>query len=59
MYIGGTNTVGLHHLVYELLDNSVDEFVNSFATRVTVRINSDGSISCGDDGRGIPVGAMP
>lgn len=59
MYIGGTNTVGLHHLVYELLDNAVDEFVNGYATRVTVRINADGSITCSDDGRGIPVGPMP
>ena len=41
MYIGGTNTVGLHHLVYELLDNAVDEYVNGFATRVTVRIKAE------------------
>ena len=59
MYIGGTNSVGLHHLVNELLDNVVDEFVNSFATRVTMRINTDGSLTCTDDGRGIPVGKMP
>ena len=59
MYIGGTNTIGLHHLVNELLDNSVDEFVNAFATKVTIRIGADGSLSCTDDGRGIPVGPMP
>ena len=59
MYIGGTNSIGLHHLVNELLDNVVDEFVNSFATRVIMRINADGSLTCTDDGRGIPVGPMP
>jgi len=59
MYIGGTNAVGLHHLVFEIVDNSIDEFVNSFATTISVRINPDGSVTCTDDGRGIPVGPMP
>lgn len=59
MYIGGTDAVGLHHLVYEVFDNSIDEFVNKHATTITVRINADGSITCTDDGRGIPVGPMP
>src|SRR5690349_13869043 len=59
MYIGGTDAVGLHHLVYEVIDNSIDEYVNKHATTITVRINSDGSITCIDDGRGIPVGPMP
>lgn len=58
MYIGGTDAVGLHHLVYEVIDNSIDEYVNQHATTITVRINSDGSITCIDDGRGIPVGPM-
>jgi DNA gyrase subunit B len=59
MYIGGTDAVGLHHLVYEVIDNSIDEYVNKHATTITERINSDGSITCIDDGRGIPVGPMP
>ena len=59
MYIGGTDAVGLHHLVYEVIDNSIDEFVNQHATTLTVRINADGSITCTDDGRGIPTGTMP
>lgn len=58
MYIGGTDAVGLHHLVYEVIDNSIDEFVNQHATTITVRIHSDGSIICTDDGRGIPVGPI-
>ncbi|MGC1274413.1 MAG: DNA gyrase subunit B [Planctomycetaceae bacterium] len=59
MYIGGTDSVGLHHLVYEAIDNSIDEYVNRHATTITVRIHPDGSITCSDDGRGIPVGPMP
>jgi DNA gyrase subunit B len=58
MYIGPTDVHGLHHLVSEIVDNSIDEVVNGFATTVTVRINADGSVTCTDDGRGIPVGAM-
>ena len=58
MYIGDTTLRGLHHLVYEVVDNSVDEAVNKFATTILVKINVDGSCSCIDDGRGIPVGPM-
>lgn len=59
MYIGDTTLRGLHHLVYEIVDNSIDECVNKYASMITVKINADGSVTCSDDGRGIPVGAMP
>ena len=57
MYIGGTDAVGLHHLVYELIDNVIDEFSNGHASLCAVVINSDGSVTVADDGRGIPVAA--
>ena len=58
MYIGGIDLGGLHHLIYELVDNSLDEAANGFATTVSVVINADGSCTVSDDGRGIPVGTM-
>ncbi|MCA8995959.1 MAG: DNA gyrase subunit B [Planctomycetaceae bacterium] len=58
MYIGGTDLAGLHHLVYEVTDNVLDEFSNGFATVLNVEIHGDGSITITDDGRGIPVDKM-
>ncbi len=59
MYIGNTSSRGLHHLVYETIDNSIDEVMAGFASEIHVTINLDGSCTVSDDGRGIPVETHP
>lgn len=55
MYIGSTSAQGLHHLVWEIIDNSIDERLAGFATKIEITVNEDGSLTVQDDGRGIPI----
>ena len=59
MYIGSTDQRGLHHLIFEIVDNSVDEFMAGFCSNVEITLNEDGSVRVQDDGRGIPVDKHP
>ncbi len=59
MYIGNVDAKGLHHLVWEIVDNSIDEALAGFATKIDIIVNEDGSLTIEDDGRGIPVALHP
>ena len=59
MYIGSTGVKGLHHILWEIVDNAIDEAANGYASRIEVRLYKDGSASVEDNGRGIPTDIHP
>jgi len=56
MYIGSTDKRGLHHLVWEIVDNSIDEVINGYGNQIKITLNKDGSVTISDNGRGVPIG---
>ncbi|NLH63291.1 MAG: DNA topoisomerase IV subunit B [Erysipelotrichaceae bacterium] len=59
MYIGSTDSHGLHHLIWEIVDNAVDEAINGFGKKITITLEVDGSCTVSDEGRGMPIGTHP
>ena len=59
MYIGSTETRGLHHMLWEIVDNAIDEAANGYADTVSITLHADGSATVDDNGRGIPVDVHP
>lgn len=59
MYIGSTDSHGLHHMIWEIVDNAVDEAINGFGKKITIVLENDGSVSVSDQGRGMPIGKHP
>ena len=56
MYIGSTDAHGLHHMIWEIVDNAVDEALNGFGKKITITLENDGSVTVSDEGRGMPIG---